>query len=187
MARSTVLLTLLATACASGASRPAGNDPVPPSRPADVKGASVSRTAVVRNVKPVKPGENTGKSAEELAYADRVVLASVQGEATYYANKFDGRLTASGSVFRNSHMTAAHREYPFGTIVRVTNLKNQRSVIVRVTDRGPNVKGERGQRTIIDLTQRAARELDFMGDGRVRVRVDVLNWGGTGRSAAGTR
>src|SRR5262245_56501419 len=63
-------------------------------------------------------------------------LAVARGQATYYADMFEGRRTASGIVFRNTEMYAAHRNYPFGTRVRVTNLKNGRSVIVRIVDRG---------------------------------------------------
>ena len=107
------------------------------------------------------------------------VLAVAHGEATYYADKFDGRPTASGIRFRNQELYAAHRAYPFGTLLRVTNLKNRRSVVVRVVDRGPNGKSERAQRTIVDLSQRAAQELRFLRDGRVPVRVEVLEWGRT--------
>ncbi|MGH7469376.1 MAG: septal ring lytic transglycosylase RlpA family protein [Longimicrobiales bacterium] len=109
--------------------------------------------------------------------AARPVLAVALGEATYYASKFDGRLTASGIRFHNSELFAAHREYPFGTVVRVTNLENERSVVLRVVDRGPNGKSERIQRTIIDVSQRAARQLDFLRAGRINVRVEVLEWG----------
>jgi rare lipoprotein A len=105
------------------------------------------------------------------------VLAEAEGEATYYASKFDGRQAASGIVFRNSKPYAAHRTYPFGTIVRVTNLANERSVIVRVIDRGPHGTSERAKNTIIDVSQSAARDLDFIRAGRVPVRVEVLEWG----------
>jgi rare lipoprotein A len=112
------------------------------------------------------------------------VLAVALGEATYYADKFEGRRTASGIIFRNAELYAAHRAYPFGTVVRITNLKNHRTVIVRVVDRGPNGRSERAQRTIIDVSQRAARELNFLRDGRIPVRVEVLQWGrATVRSA----
>jgi rare lipoprotein A len=106
------------------------------------------------------------------------VLAEAEGEATYYASKFDGRQAASGIVFRNSEPYAAHRTYPFGTIVRVTNLANERSVIVRVIDRGPHGTSERAKRTIIDVSQSAAQDLDFIRAGRIPVRVEVLEWGG---------
>ena len=105
------------------------------------------------------------------------VLEMAEGEATYYASKFDGRRAASGVVFRNSEAYAAHRTYPFGTRVRVTNLVNDRSAVVRIIDRGPHGTSARARRTIIDLSQSVARELDFMRAGRVPVRVEVLEWG----------
>lgn len=111
---------------------------------------------------------------------EAAALAEAEGEATYYASKFDGRRTASGIVFRNAEAYAAHRTWPFGTVVRVTSLVNDRSVIVKVVDRGPFGTSARARRTIIDLSQSVARELDFMRAGRIPVRVEVLEWG-TGR------
>ena len=92
------------------------------------------------------------------------------GMASYYAQEFHGRETASGQVYRNDGMTAAHRTLPFGTKVRVTNLANGRSVVVTVTDRGP-YRRER----IVDISKRAARELGIVRQGVARVRVDVVN------------
>lgn len=100
-------------------------------------------------------------------------LPGVQdGIASWYGNEYHGRLTASGEVFDQEAMTAAHRNYPFGTRVRVTNLKNRRSVLVRINDRGPFIRGR-----IIDLSRGAARELNMLRDGIVPVRVEVLEWG----------
>ena len=110
-----------------------------------------------------------------------VVLAEASGEATYYADKFDGRRTASGVVFWNTEAFAAHREYPFGTMVRVTNERNGRSVILRVVDRGPHGTSPVAKRTIIDVSKSAAEELGFLRAGRVPVKVEVLEWGRTAR------
>lgn len=104
-------------------------------------------------------------------------LATDFGEATYYADFFHGRTAASGLTFRNDELFAAHRTYPFGTVVRVTNLANQKHVLVLIIDRGPNGTSARARRTIIDVSRRAAEILDFVTDGRVPVRVDVLEWG----------
>jgi rare lipoprotein A len=104
-------------------------------------------------------------------------LASDEGIATYYADYFDGRRTASGIVFHNSEMFAAHRTYPFGTIVRVTNLANDRAVILTVVDRGPNGATAIARRLIIDVSRTAAAQLDFVRQGITPVRVDVLAWG----------
>jgi rare lipoprotein A len=118
-------------------------------------------------------------------HGDRAVADSapeplhvVEGEATYYASLFDGRRTASGITFHNSEMYAAHPSFPFGTLLRVTNLANQRSVIVNVVDRGPSGAraAERGR--IIDLSQKAAADLDFIRQGHTLVRIEVLEWGG---------
>jgi rare lipoprotein A len=104
-------------------------------------------------------------------------LRTVTGEATFYANTFEGRRTASGIPFRQNQMVAAHRAFPFGTLLRVTNTGNNRSVNVRVVDRGPFGSGARAQRTVIDLSRRAATELGYIQAGRAQVRVEVLEWG----------
>lgn len=101
------------------------------------------------------------------------VLRTATGEASFYADKFEGRRTASGIPFRQNQMVAAHRAYPFGTVLRVTNTRNDKSVNVRVVDRGPFGKQSR----ILDLSTRAARELDYLAAGRAQVRVEVLEWG----------
>lgn len=88
------------------------------------------------------------------------------GKASYYANKFKGRLTANGEKFRQHKRTAASLTIPFGTKVRVTNLENGKSVKVRINDRGPYVSGR-----IIDLTRRAARRIDMISSGVVPVRL----------------
>lgn len=120
-------------------------------------------------------------AAEQLART-RALLADgvrdrVSGEATYYADHFDGRRTASGIVFRQSELWAAHRYYPFGTRLRVTNLRNSRAVEVTVVDRGPFGATAARRNTIIDLSRAAARELGFIRAGRTPVRVEVLAWG----------
>jgi peptidoglycan lytic transglycosylase len=101
-----------------------------------------------------------------------------EGLASYYADQFDGRTTASGTVFDNDALLAAHPSYPFGSVVRVTNLRNRRSIDVRIVDRGP-ASAIRARGVIIDLSRAAARQLGFITDGRTRVRVEVLKWGGS--------
>jgi rare lipoprotein A len=92
------------------------------------------------------------------------------GMASYYSQRFEGRRTANGETFRNDALTAAHPTYPFGTLVRVTSVKGH-SVDVRITDRLPS------RHAIIDLTQRAAAQLDMLRAGKERVTVQVLQWG----------
>jgi len=88
------------------------------------------------------------------------------GKASYYGKAFKNKPTASGEKFKPGKRTAAHPSLPFGTKVRVTNLKNGRTVKVRINDRGPFVKGR-----IIDLSQGAARRLDMIRDGVAEVRL----------------
>ena len=89
------------------------------------------------------------------------------GLASYYGDQFQGRVTANGERFDKRAMTAAHRTFPFGTRVRVTNLENGREVVVRINDRGPFVAGR-----IIDLSEAAAEKLGMIAAGVVRVRVE---------------
>lgn len=112
----------------------------------------------------------------ERALPERV-LQRVTGAATYYADKFEGRRTASGIPFRQNQMVAAHRAYPFGTVLRVTNLRNDRSVNVRVVDRGPFARPRGAERPVVDLSRRAAQQLGFIDAGRAQVRIEVLEWG----------
>ena len=105
------------------------------------------------------------------------VLETIAGEATYYADIFEGRTTASGIPFRQHQLVAAHRDYPFGTVLRVINEENDQSVNVRVVDRGPFGSHDNQERTVIDLSRRAAERLDFIAEGRVTVTVEVLEWG----------
>ena len=90
-----------------------------------------------------------------------------QGKASFYAKKFTGRRTANGERLHHDSLTCAHRTYPFGTMLKVTNPANGQSVVVRVTDRGPYVKGR-----IIDLSVRAARELGIIAQGIASVVVE---------------
>jgi rare lipoprotein A len=94
------------------------------------------------------------------------------GLASYYADSFHGRKTASGEMFDRGALTAAHRTLPFGTRVRVTNQDNRKSVVVRITDRGPFVKGR-----VIDLSPAAARQIDMIRAGIVPVELEVLSGG----------
>lgn len=99
------------------------------------------------------------------------VFAQTQtGKASFYANQFEGRQTASGEIYSHNKMTAAHRKLPFGTKVKVTNLTNNKSVIVEINDRGPFIRGR-----IIDLSRSAAKKLDFIGLGVADVTMQVLD------------
>lgn len=91
------------------------------------------------------------------------------GTASWYGPNHDGKRTASGERFDMNAMTAAHRTLPFGTVVEVTNLENQRSVRVRINDRGPYARNR-----ILDLSAAAARRLGIKTKGTARVRIEVV-------------
>lgn len=92
-----------------------------------------------------------------------------EGKASYYARKFQGRDMANGKPYRRGRMTAAHRTLPLGTKVKVTNIRTNKSVKVEITDRGPFIKGR-----IVDLSEKAAKRLDFIKAGVVPVEVKVI-------------
>lgn len=91
------------------------------------------------------------------------------GKCSYYARSHNGQITAFGEKFDSEAMTAAHRTYKVGTKLKVTNLANDKSVVVRVNDRGPFVKGR-----AISVTRRAARELGFVKEGVTKVRIEPV-------------
>ena len=93
------------------------------------------------------------------------------GTASWYGEQFDGKETASGEPFDMYDLTAAHPTLPLGTRVKVTNLRNSKSVVVLVNDRGPVVEGR-----IIDLSYAAAQVLDFQDKGLQRVRLDIVQF-----------
>ena len=117
--------------------------------------------ASVNNRPPPAPSDDSPSTSVD--YHER-------GEASYYAMKYQSRLTASGERFNQAASTAAHRRLPFGTRVRVTNLENRRSVIVRINDRGPFVKGR-----IIDLSQSAFSSIADTRLGVINVEVEVVD------------
>ena len=105
----------------------------------------------------------------ETAASANSKISSKTGYATYYASKFEGRRTTSGSRYRGKKLTAAHLTLPFGTIVTVTNPSNGKSVDVVVNDRGPHSK-----EYMIDLSEAAAKELGFFRKGQSRVEISYL-------------
>jgi len=109
------------------------------------------------------------KQPQKITQQNFEVVRVEYGIASYYADKFQGRPTASGELYDRNQLTAAHKTLPFGTLCRVTNIANKKSVIVRINDRGPFVTGR-----IIDLSYRAMRLLDGIGAGEIDVMVEVL-------------
>ncbi|WP_455381451.1 septal ring lytic transglycosylase RlpA family protein [Salinispira pacifica] len=109
-------------------------------------------------------------AAALLVGAESASAIETEGIASWYGPDFQGKLTASGEIFDTNKFTAAHKSLPFGSIVKVTNLENNRSVVVRINDRGPYVAGR-----IIDLTHAAAGAIGMLGNGTAKVRLDVLH------------
>ncbi|PKL79596.1 MAG: septal ring lytic transglycosylase RlpA family lipoprotein [Ignavibacteriae bacterium HGW-Ignavibacteriae-4] len=110
-------------------------------------------------------------SANTTKYEDNntEVVTVMYGKASYYGSEFEGRNTSNGETFSNREYTAAHKSLPFGSLVKVTNLANNKSVIVRINDRGPYVAGR-----VIDLTRVAAEELDMIRAGIIDVKIELL-------------
>jgi rare lipoprotein A len=94
---------------------------------------------------------------------------AMDGLAAYYSNRLNGRRTASGQVFDQNALTAAHPTLPFGTKVKVTNTKNNKSVVVRINDRGPTQPGR-----VVDLSRAAAGKLGMLRAGLVPVKLEIV-------------
>jgi len=92
------------------------------------------------------------------------------GNASYYGAEFHGKPTSSGEIFDMNALTAAHRTLPLGTMVRVTNLENEKQVEVKINDRGPFVKGR-----IIDLSRGAAEKLEIIENGTAIVKIEIIS------------
>jgi len=108
-------------------------------------------------------------SSRVEALYDSKPISVETGKASFYGGRWIGRLTANGEHYRAEDCTAAHKKLPFNTRVRVTNLRNNKSVIVRINNRGPYVKGR-----ILDLSVVAAKKIEMVSDGIVPVRAEVL-------------
>lgn len=94
------------------------------------------------------------------------------GESSYYADDFHGKITANGETYDMYGLTAAHKTLPLNTIIKVTNLSNKKTAILRVNDRGPYAKGR-----ILDCSYGAAIKLGFLDQGVTRVKIEVIEWG----------
>lgn len=125
-----------------------------------------------------EPTEDRLQDVAELVYdlvdpplvvSDDLYRHIADGEASYYGRELAGNRTASGERFNPQAMTAAHRTLPMGTKLRVTNKSNGRSVVVRINDRGPFIRGR-----IIDISLAAAREIQMVGAGKAMVRLEQL-------------
>ena len=94
------------------------------------------------------------------------------GVTSFYAEDFHGKVTANGETYDMYGLTAAHKTLPFNTLIRVTNMENKQSIVLRGNDRGPYAKGR-----ILDCSYGAAVKLGFIGNGTAKVKIDVMEFG----------
>ena len=134
------------------------------SSPRYIKGSSpkYSKPNKVRKSTPSKRGAKTNKKHRKI----------MKGVSSFYAEDFHGKLTANGEVYDMYGVTAAHKTLPLNTVCRVTNLSNDKSLILRINDRGPYIKGR-----ILDCSYGAAKKLDFIRQGTTEVKIEVIEWG----------
>ncbi len=122
---------------------------------------------------PVRPSPSKTKNPPALktksTFKHRKVMTGV---SSFYAEDFHGKLTANGEIYDMYGLTAAHKTLPLNTIARVTNLDNNKSLILRINDRGPYVKGR-----ILDCSYGAAKKLGFINNGTTKVKIEVIEWG----------
>jgi|SRR5690606_14695692 rare lipoprotein A (peptidoglycan hydrolase) len=135
---------------------------------------AVRFTSKEKEIKSERKIENVTENKEEINLTNNSseALETIVGTASYYGKKFNGRKTANGEIFDMNDLTAAHGSYPFNTLIKVTNLNNEKSVVVRVNDRKPEFKNR-----IIDLSYGAAKELDMIGKGLAKVKLEVISFG----------
>ena len=137
--------------------------------------SSAPRFTSERNNPETKTSNRYDKSSSENSNSDYAKLIPLQiftGTASYYADEFNGKETSNGETYNMDAMTAAQPELPFNSIVRVTNLGNNKSVILRINDRGPLKNGR-----IIDVSLEAAKKLGMIKKGTADVRIEVLKLG----------
>jgi len=124
----------------------------------------------LRDIDPLVPGDAVDLDTfDPPVERTRVIRSMGTGVASYYGRRFHGRLTANGERFNMRAMTAAHKTLPFGTMVRVTNPSNGRSVVVRINDRGPFIPGRE-----IDLSRGAAEAIGMIQRGHARVELELV-------------
>lgn len=160
-----LLLVLFLGGCASR--KPAATHHPPPPAPATEEPAPAENSVAATPPHPApspapKKHSKTPQEPAPVGYTE-------EGNASWYGVPFHGRRASNGEIYDMNKLTAAHRTLPFETMVRVTNLNNGKSTVVRITDRGPFVENR-----IIDLSHAAAEEVDSIGRGVVPVRLEVL-------------
>lgn len=161
-------VTFAGFVCASCASDPSGEDYAQAVREAEAADAPAASGGEVVS----SPSRPDAKGRPAQARSKGAAAKRVErGKASYYADSLAGNPTASGEPYDPKKRTAAHRELPFGTRVRVVREDDDRSVVVRINDRGPNGNRKR----IIDVSRAAAEELDMIRAGVIDVRLEILD------------
>ena len=160
------LFSVTVSGCAGR--RPVSANTPPPSQPTATPPAEAERAKRATNTEPRGTAANSrqsdpGDQPTPGAYTE-------EGNASWYGAQFHGRRASNGEIYDMNKMTAAHRTMAFGTMVKVTNLTNGKSAVVRITDRGPFVDNR-----IIDLSMAAAKALESIGPGVVPVRLEVIS------------
>ena len=118
----------------------------------------------------IKEGsKQSSKGSRDKKVKHRKIM---NGVSSFYAEDFHGKLTANGEVYDMYGVTAAHKTLPLNTVCRVTNTVNNKSLILRINDRGPYIKGR-----ILDCSYGAAKKLDFINAGTTKVKIEVIEWG----------
>lgn len=145
----------------------------------DERNGSSSLVSGLRPSAPRSPADRISRAIRRVALTFGLCIVSIlsiaaaeSGLASFYAGKFQGRQTANGEVFDTNKLTAAHKTLPFNSLVRVVNVRNGKSVVVRINDRGPFVSGR-----VIDLSRAAAAAIDMIADGVAPVTVEVVQIG----------
>ena len=123
-------------------------------------------------VAPKKKGNKNKKDKQNKKPTFNKSKKVYKGISSFYGPKFHGKLTANGEIFDMYGVTAAHKEFPFNTVARVTNENNGKSLIIRINDRGPYVDGR-----ILDCSFGAAKKLGFVDEGTAPVKIEILEWG----------
>ena len=150
----------------------------PSDRPSSFPEKNLKRPAIVQPERPDlkrvrAPAKSRRPSSNEKPKIERgippIEITGNTGEASFYSVSTDGSLTASGEKFSREELVAAHMQYAFGSHVKVTNLANGKSVVVRIVDRGPHVPGR-----VLNVSYSAAKELDMIKTGTAQVRLDRL-------------
>lgn len=136
-------------------------------------GSGAEVTAAPSDAGTVLDAGTPDDAPSDAALDERPALEVLEGRASYYADRFEGRSTASGEPYRARELTAASRDLPFGTVVRVVRVDTGASVVVRVNDRGPF--GDHGR--ILDLSRAAAERLDMIRAGVIEIRAEILERG----------